>query len=162
MSPVPDGVNVTVSNRQRLLKVDSRRLKKIAQRALELVEAPDDQLSVVLVTDKTIAKLNKKFHQTDGPTDVLSFKYGGRPLTGEVILSVEHALSQAKRFKSTPGREIVLYVVHGILHLHGYNDHRVRDRSRMRTVERSILTALAGRFAFRELAKVRRLPTVFH
>ena len=133
-------MNVMVSNRQRLLKVDARRLKQLAQRALELVGAPDDQLSIVLVDDKAIAKFNQQYHQTSGPTDILSFDYGGGE--GELIISVEHVHKQANRFRATPSRELALYVVHGILHLHGQGDSTARKRARMRLAERRLLARL--------------------
>jgi probable rRNA maturation factor len=142
-------MNVSVCNRQRLLKVDTGLLKKIAQHTLTLVGAANDSLSIVLVGDKAIATLNRQYHHTDGPTDVLSFNYGDE--TGELIISVEHARSQSKRFRSTPARELILYVIHGVLHLHGYNDFTPHQRLRMRRAERRLLTQIRRRFDLRPL-----------
>jgi probable rRNA maturation factor len=133
-------MNVTVSNRQRLLKVDSHLLKEIARRALELVDAPAYHLNIVLVNEKMIAKLNKQYHHADGPTDVLSFDYGDGQ--GELIVSAERASAQARRFHTTPARELALYVIHGILHLHGYDDTTTRKRACMRAAERRLLARL--------------------
>ena len=140
MTPKPTGVKVTVSNRQRRRKINPRSLARIAERALELVNDLNAQLSIVLVSDAHIAKLNAQYHATPGPTDILSFDYGEGQ--GELIISVERAVAQARLFHSTPARELVLYVVHGILHLHGYNDLTVRDRQRMRAAERRLLARL--------------------
>jgi probable rRNA maturation factor len=140
MTPKPTGVKVTVSNRQHRRNVNGRALTKIAERALELLHDTDARLSIVLVSDAVIAKLNAQYHATSGPTDVLSFDYGEGE--GELIISVERAVAQAKRFRSTPSRELVLYVIHGILHLHGYNDLTTRDRRRMRRGEQRILNRL--------------------
>jgi probable rRNA maturation factor len=133
-------MKVTVSNRQRLLKVDTRRLKQLAQRALELVGASEDQLSIVLVNDKSMAKLNQQYHHTPGPTDILSFDYGSGE--GELIISIEHVCDRARQFRATPSRELALYIVHGILHLHGHDDLTARKRARMRVAERRLLARL--------------------
>jgi probable rRNA maturation factor len=149
MTPKPTGVEVTVSNRQRRRKINTRLLARVAERTLELVGDDQAILSIVLVGDAAIARLNEKYHATPGPTDILSFDYGeGR---GELIISVEHAIAQAGRFRSTPARELVLYVVHGILHLHGHDDRKAPDRRRMRTAERRLLADLAKNRCFRGL-----------
>ena len=140
MIPGKSGAGVTVSNRQRRRKVDAIRLARLARRALDFVHDPDYQLGIVLVSDTIIARLNAQYHATSGPTDVLSFDYGDGQ--GELIISVECAIRQAKRFRTTPVRELALYVVHGILHLHGYDDTTPRKRRRMRAAERRLLARL--------------------
>jgi probable rRNA maturation factor len=140
MIPGHSGASVTVSNRQRRWKVNTRWLTEIARRALGLVDDTRLELGIVLVNDAAIAKLNAQYHASPGPTDVLSFDYGEGQ--GEVIISVECAIRQARRFRTTPRRELALYVVHGILHLHGYNDVIPRERRRMRTAERRLMAQL--------------------
>ena len=113
----------------------------MAIRALELAGAAANyNLSIVLVNDKQIAALNARFHQVHGPTDVLSFDYGGGE--GELVVSVERVRAQARRFRKTPARELALYVIHGILHLHGHDDRTPRDCRRMRAVERRFVNRL--------------------
>jgi probable rRNA maturation factor len=131
-------MTVTVCHRHSLRPVDARRVKQIAGTALRRAgAAPNCQLNIALVDDATITALNRRFHQTDAPTDVLSFDYGDG--LAELIISVEHALTQAGRFRSTPSRELALYIIHGILHLHGYDDRTPRSRARMRAAERRLL-----------------------
>ena len=149
MTPKPTGVEVTVSNRQRRRKINTHLLARIAERTLELVGDNRATLSIVLVDDTAIAKFNAQYHNTPGPTDILSFDYGEGQ--GELIVSVEQAIAQAERFRSTPARELVLYVVHGILHLHGHDDRKPLDRLRMRAAERRLLANLAGIYCFRGL-----------
>jgi probable rRNA maturation factor len=149
MIPVHSGASVTVSNRQRRWKVNTRWLTEIARRALGLVEDTRLELGIVLVNDAAIAKLNAQYHASPGPTDVLSFDYGeGR---GELIISIERAVCQARRFHTTPARELVLYVVHGILHLHGYDDRIPKDQRRMRAAERQLMSELSRSFEFKSL-----------
>jgi rRNA maturation RNase YbeY len=153
MIPDDSGASVTVSNRQRRRKVDTRALARIARCALDLVHDGDSQLGIVLVNDATIAKLNAQYHATPGPTDVLSFDYGEGQ--GELIISVECATRQARRFRTPPSRELVLYVVHGILHLHGYDDRAPKDQRRMRAAERRLMSRLGRYFEFKGLISQR-------
>ncbi|MGA2604490.1 MAG: rRNA maturation RNase YbeY [Verrucomicrobiia bacterium] len=148
----PDGMRerVTVSNRQRRLKINARRLAEVAEHALELVGDKQFHLGIVLVNDGAIARLNAQYHHTQGPTDVLSFDYGEGQR--ELIISVERAVIQARRYRTTPGRELVLYVVHGILHLHGYNDLTALQRRRMRVAERRLMSHLRNHFDLNRLA----------
>ena len=134
---------VFVRNLQRLLKIDRPRLVCVATETLKLVNAPEDTIGIILVNDKQIAALNDQFHHTAGPTDILTFQFP-ELAGGELTISVERAVAHAKRYRTTPGREFALYVVHGILHLHGYDDRTPRQRARMRAAERRIL-ALLGR-----------------
>jgi probable rRNA maturation factor len=120
-------MTVEVRNRQRR-KVNTARLRQLAERALP----PCDTLSVVLVNDREMARLNQQFHNTPGPTDVLTFDYGDGQ--AEIIISVDHAFGRPR-----PARELALYLVHGILHLQGYDDHTPAQRRRMRAAERRLL-----------------------
>ena len=115
------------------------------------------ELSVVFVTDSQIKALNKRYLKHDRPTDVLAFdlrepveaprKRGaaasrGKRLEGEIIVSAMTAARQAKAYHSTPAREAILYVVHGILHLCGYDDHGETDVKKMRAREREVMALL--------------------
>jgi len=97
-------------------------------------------LSIVLVSDSAMARYNQQYHATAGTTDVLSFGYGDGH--GELIISVPRAVAQARQFRTTPSRELALYVVHGILHLQGYDDLTPGPRRRMRAAERRWLRKL--------------------
>ena len=109
------------------------------------------------MTDSQMKALNKRYLQHDRPTDVLAFDFSegadksgkrsaagtaGKRLEGEVIVSTMTAFRQAKEYNSTPVRETILYVVHGILHLCGYDDHRERDIKEMRARERKVMALL--------------------
>jgi len=149
MIPDDTGPRVVVTNRQRRLKIHTHRLAEIAERALELVDDKRLRLGIVLVDDAMIAKLNAQYHDTPGATDILSFDYGEGQ--GELIISVEHAVAQAKRYRTTPARELILYVVHGVLHLHGYNDVTLPQRRRMRAAERRLVSDLRKHFELKGL-----------
>ncbi len=133
---------VAIRNQQRLHKVATARLKKLAQRALDLLDASDDNLSLVIVNDTSIRELNREFHATDTPTDVLSFDYGDGEL--EVIVNIKRAFAVAEQYRNTASQELALYVIHGILHLHGFDDLTPAKRRKMRAAERRLLKSLAA------------------
>jgi len=125
-----------VRNRQRAHPVNVARLRQLAGTAA----ADFQSLSIVLVGDTEMARLNLRYHAVTGTTDVLSFDYGAGH--GELIISVAQAVAQARHYRTTPSRELALYVVHGILHLQGYDDLTSDKRRRMRAAERRLLDRL--------------------
>ena len=134
-----------VRNRQRAHPVNLARLRQLAGNAASDFKS----LSIVLVGDAEMARLNLRYHAVTGTTDVLSFDYGDG--NGELIISVARAVAQARCYHTTPSRELALYVVHGILHLQGYDDLQSAPRRHMRAAERRLL----GRLDFRGLVPVR-------
>ena len=113
---------ITLQNKQRAVRVGIGELKKFAERALReclRTRGGVDQLreiTVVLVSDRKIAELHRRFMKVAGATDVITFQHG------EIFISPETARRQAKQFGTTAQHEIRLYLVHGLLHLHGYDD----------------------------------------
>lgn len=103
------------------------------------------------MTNRKIRDLNKKFLRHDFATDVLSFDLGEIPgqesgrnviFRGEIIISAEMAVSNARRFESPVARELELYIIHGILHLLGYDDHSPKDIKKMRAKEQELVGQL--------------------
>ena len=101
-------------------------------------------VSVVLVDDRTLAGMHGNYLADPTPTDVMSFdlgEEGGGP-AGELYVSVERAAEVAAERGVAPARELALYLVHGTLHLCGFDDHEPADRQRMREAEASVLGGL--------------------
>lgn len=102
-------------------------------------------LSVTLVDNRQIKLLNRRYLKRNRVTDVLAFPLKGKEdvagdgLLGEIIISVEQALKEARRRKVPPQQEIILYGIHGLLHLLGYDDIKPDDRIRMETRQQSLL-----------------------
>ena len=93
--------------------------------------------------------LNEKFLKHQGSTDVLAFNYSEpeRPtLVGEIFVCADEALIQAARFHASWQSELVRYIIHGALHLMGYDDHPQRLRRQMKLRENLVLRQLSGRF----------------
>jgi probable rRNA maturation factor len=124
--------------RRRLEKDLARLADHVARRA-----GRDAVLSFVVMDDARIREVNRKSLAHDHATDVLSFPLEDRPaLVGEVLVSAQTARREAARRGHAPYHELMLYAVHGVLHLLGHDDHRPRDRARMRRSERALLRSL--------------------
>lgn len=107
-------------------------------------------ISVAVVDDEAIRACNHRFLGEDRPTDVLAFALEddfdepGAP-SGEILVSAETALATARRLGQPPGRELLRYVVHGLLHLTGFDDCDPDEASRMWSEQEEILVALSGK-----------------
>ena len=115
--------------------------------AVQLVLADDGceeaNVSVAIVDDPTIHRLNRQFLEHDYPTDVLSFVLEPPPqLEGEIIASIDTARTEAAEAGWAAEDELLLYVVHGALHLAGHLDKDPEDAAEMRAAERDVLHRL--------------------
>jgi probable rRNA maturation factor len=130
-------LSIEVSNRQTAFDPDAERLQQAAEAVLRDAGIADAQLSIAVVDDSTIHALNRQYLGHDEPTDVLSFllERDGEHLEGEVIVSADTALRAAKEFGWGVHDELLLYVIHGTLHLIGYDDQSDDERAAMRAAE---------------------------
>jgi probable rRNA maturation factor len=131
-------LSITVNNQQSRLRVDKRLLKKTVRSILEDAGIASAEIGVAVVDDSTIARVHAEFLGDDSPTDVLSFVLEsslGR-LEGEIVASADTAIARAPEFHCTPEKELLLYVIHGALHLVGYDDTTPKTRKTMRKMER--------------------------
>jgi probable rRNA maturation factor len=131
-------------------KFPHRQLKKIALNVLEIVAQDQAELCLALVGNAEIQKLNAKFRQKDYATDVLSFPGeelpAGVKLLGDVVISVEKAKEQAKETRRTLDEEMTTLLIHGIVHLLGYDHERSPKAARtMGRLEEKIYRALCDR-----------------
>ncbi|RKY86242.1 rRNA maturation RNase YbeY [candidate division KSB1 bacterium] len=95
------------------------------------------EVSIIFVDDKYITELNRKYLKKDNPTDVISFKLNENRenLEGEVYISIDTAVVQAEDYKVKLEEELVRLIVHGILHLAGYNDLEEKEKILMKNKE---------------------------
>ena len=138
-----------VRNLQRTVRVNTVDLEEFGAKALRMClqlrknEATDlaklRELFVLLVSDRRMTALHRRFLHKPGPTDVLTFEHG------EIFLSVETARRNARIFGNSLTRELRLYIVHGLLHLHGFEDRTEADARKMETTQERILRQVAGR-----------------
>jgi len=139
-------IRVAVSNRQHTLKLNVPRLKRRARRVLRDMGLAETELSVVFVDDEEIRRLNAAYRSLDRPTDVLAFAmtegaFGdlNPQLLGDVVISTQTACVQAERAGRSGDDELDALLVHGILHLIGYDHERsAADARTMRIQERRL------------------------
>ncbi len=134
--------HVAVSDQQDLISLSSRRIEDLVRLVLR-AENDRHDVSVALVDDAAIAELHERWLGVPGPTDVIAFpllsEEDADVLLGEVVVSSDTAMRQATELGHPPERELLLYVVHGVLHLLGYDDHDPEDRQRMHQRQEQLL-----------------------
>ncbi|HEY3602051.1 MAG TPA: rRNA maturation RNase YbeY [Chthoniobacterales bacterium] len=138
MSPGPP--QVFVHNRQRKILLDESALQDFARRALPLCAKERgsgltnlQEVHVILISDRRMSALHRRFMQITGPTDVITFDHG------EIFISVETARRQARSYRKSLGHELRLYLVHGLLHLRGFEDATPAARRRMERAQEHIV-----------------------
>ena len=121
-------------------------LKRNLTRAHAALRPALREFSLALVGDRRMAALHEQFMDIPGPTDVLTFELDhdarGRVTAGEVVVCVPYALREARRAGIPPRHELLLYALHGMLHLCGYDDRTDRDFAKMHQREDEILKAI--------------------
>lgn len=95
-----------------------------------------DEIEVSLVDDPTIADVHLNYMNIPGATDVITFPHG------EIIISLDTAASQSREFGESKEKELFRYIVHGMLHLHGYLDYTTEDRDTMFAVQEPLVNQL--------------------
>ncbi len=143
----PNAPQISVRNLQRKIRVNVVDLKKFGQKALELCLGLSStekshlemlsEVSVLIVSNRRMASLHHRFMNEPGPTDVITFQHG------EIFISAEMAQRNARRFENPFEGELRLYIVHGLLHLHGYDDRAEAGARKMRTLQEKILAKAA-------------------
>lgn len=129
-------ITVSFSNQQKRRPIHGRRLCEAVRAALSGERVRKANVSIVVVDDRTIHHLNRRFLNHDEPTDVITFSLDEcDSIDGEIVTSADTAAAAAQRFGWTMADELLLYVIHGALHLAGYDDSSPTTRSKMRSRE---------------------------
>ena len=152
--------DIRIRSEAKKIRYPLSRLKKTAGKILKILGWKKSGLSILLLNDAGIRKLNRKYLNHDRPTDVIAFGTISKsarfnsligirrtnpallemvPLLGDIAISLETARRMAKELKTSLDYEIHLYLCHGILHLMGYDDHKPKDRAKMWAKQERIL-----------------------
>lgn len=117
---------IEVANLQNDVNLNEESIYEVVAFVLQEEGIEDAEISVALVSQDEITKLNEEFRGIDEPTDVLSFLYEVVPrISGEIVISPAYVRDQAQRFKTTFEKEFLQVLIHGVLHLLGY-DHETK------------------------------------
>lgn len=154
----PDELQIHIADHQSRLKIDRVLLRRAVRQVLADYGFRRGVLTVALVGDRAIRRLNRLFLGEDEPTDVLSFPLEKAPdaVEGEIIVSTETACREAARYANDPMAELLLYVIHGALHLVGLDDVRARDRAKMRQAEKRYLRLFGLKVRMAPLSTTKR------
>jgi probable rRNA maturation factor len=171
-------MSIVATNRQRTQKIGLRLLKQIAEALLADLKMADAELGVHLIAASEMTRLNEKYLRHQGSTDVITFDYTDRdgqrsaaapkdratakrcPLWhGDIFICVDEAVWQARKFGTSLQSEIVRYLVHGVLHLLGYDDSGAGERRKMKREEDRRVRELSRRFSLAQPGRTAKLST---
>jgi probable rRNA maturation factor len=136
---------IAIASPQDIVPIDRKRVRETVRAVLDGEGIADAEISLAFVDNPTIHTLNKRYLGHDEPTDVLSFPLSepnSKRLSGELVIGVEVAQAQAAERGHDAQAELLLYVIHGLLHLCGYDDKDDAAAHEMRRRERHYLAAL--------------------
>ncbi len=147
-------MEILIKNQQKIIKLNQRKIKEIIRKILQYLKVDEKtEISALFTDDKFIRSLNTKYRGIDKPTDVLSFslqegaiKYPeveSDKLLGDIIISVETAQRQADNLNHSMEKELTVLLIHGLLHLTGYDHEKDKDYKIMREKESEILKIFA-------------------
>lgn len=139
-----DQCEIAVADEQSLLAIDEQLIHRAIHEVLAFGDEPSASISVAIVDDAAMLPLNRQFLEHDYTTDVLSFALNSKeePLSGELVVNAEYALATAQDVGWHACNELLLYVIHGMLHLVGYCDKSEESAQEMRAAEKRILRSL--------------------
>lgn len=142
-------MNILLSNRQKALSISKEQVRRLVVSFLQWKKVPCNEVSIHFVDKKEISKLHAEFFNDPSPTDCISFPIdapesggSGYSVLGEIFVCPEVGIEYATKEGLDPYREVSLYVIHGLLHLLGYDDLEEKERAIMRDEEKSAIEYL--------------------
>lgn len=144
-------MKVQIENRQNKVKIDRKAIRNTVLKIFRLLDCLDKEISICFTDDENIKELNKQYLNRNKATNVLSFslqegEYGNiNPrMLGDVIISVETAQRDAASGNLTNKQELDFLLIHGILHLTGYNHENTTEKEvkRMEQKEKEIFNKI--------------------
>jgi len=144
-------MNIQIENQQRRIKIDKRRIRRQVNALLKLLNCADMEISITFVDDAIMRKINKQYLSKDRPTNVISFPLQegefsdiNPKLLGDIVISVDTAGRDAARGNLSFDQEILFLIIHGLLHLRGYNHENasIADARKMKKKEKELFTLL--------------------
>ncbi|OGX18212.1 MAG: rRNA maturation RNase YbeY [Omnitrophica WOR_2 bacterium RBG_13_44_8b] len=131
-------MKIIIKNFQNKIPVSPARMKQLILKALSCEGTKKSgEITVTILSDKRMRALNLKYLHRDEPTDVLAFDLSAKPRTliADIIVSSDTAVRNAGIYKTTPSYELNLYLIHGVLHLLGFDDNAPKGARIMRAKE---------------------------
>ena len=146
-------MKLQIDNNQNKIKINKRKIRSTVLKILKILDCANKEISLSFVDDEKIKKLNKQYLGKDKPTNVISFplqegEYSdiNPNIIGDIVISTETAQRDALRGNLTISQEIDFLIIHGILHLLGYNHENTtrKERTKMHQKENDLFKAFYG------------------
>ena len=146
-------MNIHIENRQKAVKLDLHRIRRVVRKLKKVLKCSDQEISLLFVDNEQIRQMNRQYLNRDHPTNVISFPiregdYGhvNPQILGDVVISAERALQDAVAGDLSFDEEIDFLMIHGLLHLLGYNHEGVdeNEATKMRDKEDAVFFILNG------------------
>ncbi len=142
-------MEILIEDRQNRYRIAQKRIKKKAKTILNALESPDGELSILIVDDPEIAKLNKTYLGRSGPTNVIAFPmqegaFGeiNPNLLGDVVISLDTAAREAREDSISVESRFDQLLIHGILHLFGFDHEKTSEQTEEMTIKEEQLLKL--------------------
>ncbi|MDO9559657.1 MAG: rRNA maturation RNase YbeY [Syntrophales bacterium] len=146
-------MNIHIENRQKAVKLDLRRIRRVVHKLKKILNCPDQEISLLFVDNEQIRQINRQYLNRDHPTNVISFPlregdYGhiNPQILGDIVISAERAFQDAAAGDLSVNDEIDFLLIHGLLHLLGYNHESGNNKEslQMRDKENEVFFMLNG------------------
>ena len=144
-------MNIQIENQQKRIKIDKRRIRRQVNELLKLLDCANMEISITFVDDASIRQINKQYLAKDRPTNVISFPLQegefsdiNPEMLGDIVISVDTAGRDAARGNLSFEEEILFLIIHGLLHLKGYNHENtsIADAMKMKKKEKELFFTL--------------------
>ncbi|MCD6228490.1 MAG: rRNA maturation RNase YbeY [Candidatus Omnitrophica bacterium] len=137
-------MKVRIKNLQTRKKVNLREIRRKVEKILRFLRV-QKEVNLTFCSNDLIKKLNAKYFKKNTSTDVIAFPLADKypdGLLGEVIISTEEVANNAKLYRTSFRRELLLCIIHGLLHLLGYRDKNLAEKRKMQKKEKEVLLFL--------------------
>jgi probable rRNA maturation factor len=138
-------VKTEIANQQKIKRINVKIVSLILRKVFYLLDKPSAQVSVLFCDNDFITRLNKRFFKKSWPTDVIAFPLQDgldAKYLGEIVISVEQAANVCGFYGKKWQEELTLYLIHGVLHLLGYDDTTAKEKKIMDKKQEKILSEL--------------------
>ncbi|MDB6054533.1 MAG: hypothetical protein JWN25_2056 [Verrucomicrobiales bacterium] len=145
---------VLVSNRQTKFRIDARLTREVARLTCLCLKVEHYHLSIAFLSPAAMASANLQFLSHPGPTDVITFSLGNVGAEGELLICPGVAQTQSEEFGTSLASELARYIIHGILHLLGYDDLESRNRKIMKSKENLLVKKIEQSLKLNSLVRL--------
>lgn len=140
-------MKIEIINQQKIKKINSNKIHRYLEKVLSYLNISSKKVSIFLCDNRRIRELNREYFKKNSSTDVISFPLADAfepDYLGEVVVSVEESVKVADKLKVKWEDELFLYLIHGILHLLGYDDRTKRKKEVMEKKQEEVLREVLG------------------